>query len=483
MPMPNKTLEMRKRIAKDYCRNILWLDDEIKPHASESAERKPFVNFFHPVAEEFLRKGVLCHLKGFPQIAGDEDPYASDLVDIAVCRDLAKLADIVILDWHLGAKDAQHAKKILDGLIETGGTRFVVILSQAPKLAEEFESIFRDQFKKATSGWYRSDKGQFVNLLQKSVFEKKGSGEALLDKIYEEMAEAYPDYLHWAAIEIAARIKAFSPQWLAGLPNDTDLAILAEQIHSSESIGASIFENLLEDLKESIAFSAVESLGAGAFVASEWPKASVFKACLDKDIESIPADKKQPLTAHIKGLVPLAAEPMQAQKSDGVLKKILNLGSELESIKLLKASIDMLGDFSEVVSISPSSAAPVRMGSVFRSAASADANRIWICISQSCDCLRDKNLLFLIGNESNEVDPGIGATFLRFGQKQYIVAPSAENLSPLPVKDSTRKLDGFEQVGILREVTVKRLIARYWGQTTRVGINQPRFIRELRRER
>src|SRR5882672_1095186 len=80
MPSPtnnNGAIDLRKRLAKEYCRSVLWLDDEIKPDAA-SLQREKFLNFFVRIGDEFSKQHILCQLKGFPQIKGGDDPYADN---------------------------------------------------------------------------------------------------------------------------------------------------------------------------------------------------------------------------------------------------------------------------------------------------------------------------------------------------------------------------------------------------------------------
>ena len=490
--MPNSTLTLRRKIAKNFCKTVLWVDDEIKPNAAGEAERKRFVDFFYPIAQEFNREGVICQLREFPQIDGENDPYAPANDEVTTSTELAKITDILILDWQLGAEDPRHSSSILKSLVSGGGTRFIVILSKEKDLTESFEKEFGDSFDKTESGWYRNATDQFVLLLKKDDFNNKDSGKALLEKIYEEVSLAYPDYLHWGAMEIASRIKAFSPNWLKNLPSDTDLAVLVERTHSAEDIGHAIFENLLEDLKETIGPSAIECLQQPSLNASEWPKGAEYFALVDANIATLSdaALSKQQrqinenIIAKLRDVLHLTSPTITPveKKALKAFAKLFDPDNQLNCVQRFKQSLDKLADFSEVISGVPSDSAYIKRGSVFRSEAAEDADKIWVCISEGCDCARAANLLFLGGAVSDKPDPGPGATFLRFDQKQYIFFPAAENLHSKSIAAEPRRLTGFRQVGVLREVTLNRLVSRFWGQTTRVGINQPRFIREVRSE-
>jgi hypothetical protein len=484
MPNGNDLLSTRKQIAKDYCRSILWLDDEIRPHAGDSVGRAPYLTFFHPITEEFHKEGILCQLKGFSQTQGEDDPFKPEIDEIGICKNLAKMADILILDWYLGASDPSHSIKILDGLIEAGGTRFIIILSQEAKLVEEFENHYGEIFKKSDTAWYRSEKGQFVCLLAKDSFKPGGTAAALMEKIYNELASVYPDYLHWTALEVASKIKAFTPQWLASLPMDTDLAVLAEKVHAFESIGNSMLENLLEDLKEAVEAPSLKSISQDSLNPAYWPKAAEYQTVLDRDKATITNNTS--LLARINNFVPIGNASIQRLNINDsrTAKNVFKDGSQLESIKRLKDSVDSLGQFSEVVSHSDHTGTATRRGSVFKKSGSGGNANILVCVSQACDCLRADSLLFLTGAEVlSGYDGKIGETFVQFQKKTYVFKTEAQSLTTPALSSAMRWPEDHEHVGILREVAVSRLISRFWGQTTRIGIDQPRFLRELRIER
>jgi hypothetical protein len=470
------TIDLRKKLAKEYCRSVLWLDDEIKFDATDG-QREKFLRFFARIADEFSKKHVLCQLKGFPQIKEGDDPYADSLA-VNDCAELAKRTDVLILDWHLGATSPVHSKKILGELIKEGGNRFIVLLSKEPQLRLEFEKEFSDVFR-LEGEWYRHDEGPFVLLLQKTSFETAGSGTALIDKIYDQLALSYPDYLHWAAIEVVGRIKALAHSWLSRLPINTDVAILAEKVHSGESIEEAILENLLDDLKETVTLEAVSSLGPQCLAPGQWLKREKCQERIEQDLKAI-ADRGQQTS--FQNLHPLTAKGALDAKDRSTFKGVTEKQGHLPSIKELRDSVEALGQFSEVVSVPRTAKSILRPGSILLEKGATGAQRIVVCISQGCDCIRAKSLLFLQGTETPSVAGEAGETFLQFNGKRYLFKPRAENLLSQTLEVDRTTIQGWIHVGLLRQQTLTRLISRFWNYSTRVGVNQPRFVRDSRKE-
>lgn len=472
------TTNLRRKIAKDYCRDILWIDDQIKPLADDAVERKEFIDFFHPICEEFASNEIICHLKGFLQTEGEHDPYGEGSNDLEICKKLAAKADVVILDWNLGNQDHRHSSAIIRDLITRGGNRFIIVLSQEPRLREQFETEFNTELNRHESNWYKNNKGIFAYLFKKSDFREPGSGANLIDQIFNQLAIAYPDYLHWAALEIAAKIKEFSPSWLGNLPQNTDLGILAETIHSAEDISEAIFENLLEDLEEAINPSSIASIEKNALNFSLWPKATEYQSQLLTEI----ADLGRADQDKVKALVPTTTEDIRPlDQNYRKSPKFCADFSHIPSIKKLADSINSLGEFCEIRSSSNRST--TKRGTIIKSTTvGADDSEVLICVSQSCDCVRSASLLFLAGQEVANLKGKPGETFLRIAEKNYIFKASADNLKIFPINTATRIPSNYEVLGRVRESIVTRIISRFWGQTTRIGINQPRFLRESREE-
>lgn len=479
------TLELRRKIAREYCQTVLWIDDQINPTAPEAADRTEYLSFFAPIAEEIISEGVVCQLQGFSQSTGNDDPYGSSNEEIEKCFRIASKADILILDWHLGAEDQRHSIEIINKLIDLKGSRFVILLSQAEDLEREFIDSLGSSFPKKTAEWYSNEAGVFVLLLQKRNFRAEGQGTVLLQAIFEQLARAYPDHLHWAAIEMAVRIKSYTPKWLQNLPSNTDLGILCEAYHSSEDVGSALLENLFEDLKEAVEYSAIKNLEDSSLTHDNSPlhfnfleKVRIDLAVLDQE------ETDKSLATMLRQVVPgIASMPLDSGNRKTSAKLLSNPGV-YPSIQSLKESVDAFGEFCEMRSVGVSSLQISRGSILMNAAEDVDGSRIFICVSQACDCIRDTNLLFLRGEakgENHKTKPS--ETFLRFNKFEWVVRPKAECLASFDVHPETRILSGYNVVGRLRESSLERILNRVWRQITRVGTNQPRFLRESRDER
>ena len=147
--MTENVKNARLSVIKNYCKSILWIDDEIdlcgEPSlgGSETIDirRRIAMKFFVDKANQFAAAGALCHLQGFEATSGvPNDPYADNPIDrqIEVCSRLAERADIVILDWFLGNSDnSDCSERIIKHLASIDEFRFIVVLTHRKESAEE----------------------------------------------------------------------------------------------------------------------------------------------------------------------------------------------------------------------------------------------------------------------------------------------------------------------------------------------------------
>jgi hypothetical protein len=479
------TIELRRGLTKKYWRSVLWIDDEIKPAAVEEASQFRYLNFFIRIANEFAQNGIICHLKEFQQVAAadDGDPYSDVNSELTICQELSKQADILILDWQLGSTEPTHAVEIINELIKDHGNRIIIVLSKEEGLSDSFSRIFGQDFNREEEWLHHKNGGIYVLLLSKVPFQNE-SAINLYETIYTKLSQVYPDYLHWTAIEIAGRIKSHTHSWLANLPMNTDLAILGEALHNDENVGVTILENLFEDLKESAGFSDFKTTEDSHLTKENWIDRNSAFTSLSSEL-----DPKRQIATNasaieaIEKVHPLIATEKEEKirsKVKAILKNELGLSTISEFIK----SICNFGAFCEVISNPQNNQLPVRRGSVFRKKEGVEPEFVWVCISQSCDCAREKNLLFLKGVEANDSqisDPPHGSTFLQLSQKKYIFISKPENLISLQIDRITTHLpNGFDHINVLREVMVAKLSSRYWSFSTRVGIDQPLLLRSSR---
>ncbi|MDR1498508.1 MAG: hypothetical protein LBS59_08950 [Puniceicoccales bacterium] len=482
--MPEQqTEDLRKKIARRFCRVVLWIDDEINPTSPPNAMAGD-ANFpFQNACDDFAKNGVICQLRNFPQTTGSSDPYAPDSDVVSECKYLAKQSDVLIMDWCLGSSDsAENAKAIIGGLLNTeAGTRFIFILSKdSAKADSQASAEWSDKMTKSQdSDWYSTGNGQFVCILNKDEFSKNPQ---LADRVFDCLTKTYPDYLHWAALEISGKIKESTPKWLAALPLGTDWGILSERKHDPESDTRHvIFENLMEDLRFAVDCASVGIVSREVLDDAAHPFNTQYRPRIAELEQITEAQKKKAA----KQLFPFSGEAKSTNvKKD--LEKIISLTAPAVVPAFIK-SVNSFGGFCETVSAALSEGTNIKRGAVYRE--DVPTLHIWICISQSCDCLRADNLLFikavsnnsLLDNDGHPRQPKQGDTFIQFQGKEYVISASiSESLKIYPVT-TTKQIEGMTLQGFVRESILTRIAARYWGHATRVGVNQPALLRAKRK--
>ncbi|HAS83832.1 MAG TPA: hypothetical protein DCS43_14455, partial [Verrucomicrobia bacterium] len=376
-----------------------------------------------------------------------------------------------------------NAKTIISELLKAeSGTRFIFVLSQKPTEADsQVADEWSDKLSKAgESDWYSTGDGQFVCVLAKNDFTT-APGQ-LVSKVFDCLSQTYPDYLHWAALEISGRIKEYTPRWLSALPVGTDLGILAERKYEQESdTRHAIFENLMEDLKFAVDYSSISIVCRDVLDDKEHPLNRKYKD-LAQSLDVI-SDQGQKEAA--KRLFPFSGFD-KAKKIKEDTAKIAPLESINETIKKFICGVNAFDCFCESVSTMSIQTNSVKRGAVYHE---SEPSHIWICIAQSCDCLRSENLLFVkaVKNSSlvangNPRQAKPGDTFIQFKGDEYVISASIpESLKTYAVTPE-RQIIGLTLVGFVRECILSRIAARYWGHATRVGVNQPALLRAKRKE-
>ena len=269
--MDEKAQAIRERIIRQYCQSVLWIDDEI--HLDKGLSEEGTNPIFQDKFNEFTKAGLLCHMMGFPEARPVADPYADrPEIDGAIrsCCQLARQADVVIIDWMLGTTDSSDfAEKIIKELLGSDkGFRFIVILSRKELSKNNYANLDPSFKQEPSNGLWKNNSGQFLLSLQKNQFRE----ENLITRIHAALLGVCPDYLHVVALEIAGRIKDLAPRWLAALPEKTDSGILVErgnlwksgdtdtESKCCEEIQECLTSNLLEDLASLVLALPLDSL-------------------------------------------------------------------------------------------------------------------------------------------------------------------------------------------------------------------------------
>ena len=478
---------IRNDIVRKFCRTVLWIDDEI--HLDQGLAQKETSSLFKRKYDEFTESGLLCHMMGFPAIMPGSDPYASDAevnVVLNSCKVLALQSDIVIVDWMLGTTDSsEYAEKIVKHIVgKDKGFRFIVVLSQKTPDDSEFTKIDSSFKCDDANILWKNESGQFLLSLRKDEFREAN----LFEKLCSALLNAYPDYLHLAAVEIAGRIKELTPQWLSALPSNTDTGILTERANLmltpgtketwQDDIRECIVANLLEDLTTIVLDKPLNALEKKVLC----PSNAVLAPLSKLPENSAPADVNGVLAPIKKCLVD---EP-RGKLTPNQFKQ-LSLHRNVLSISNLVKEIEAYTEFCEMKSIHGSNICP---GMVYSNLFTGSQD-IAVCISAACDCIRADSLLFLRGECLSSVkediytpdydqlgsEPG-GKTTLRFQGRAYIFRHKANSLTTKLRTD----LVSLKPIGTFRSDVLNRLVSRFMSRLQRVGVNQPSLSRNLRKE-
>lgn len=497
--------DLRKTIARQFCKTILWVDDQIVSltdvnvsdaikclsDAKHKKTRAGIVKkiedglYFQNGVESFAKAGVICQLFSFPQLdPAGQDPY-SDPETLSRCKLLARQADVLIVDWYLGSStDAGNAKAIVGELLKEPGTRFIFVLSQKPTEADAQVNIeWAEKMTKAEgSEWYSTGDGQFVCVLDKKDFTSMPA--QLVDKVFDCLSKTYPDYLQWAALEISGRIKETTPRWIAELPKDTDLGMLLEKRY--EDVGETVFQNLLEDLHHHLDYAKGSLLPHGLYP-DQWPGHTEHQDKVKKILADITdADVRVLLEGFLSldtNVKPHHANPKDSKRNvyKASLPDLLKRLREHKAVCVQECvkKLDAFGQFCETVSRRNFDG--VRRGTVYPDT----ENAILVCISQACDCLRKPCLLFIRGEKQDSPRSlSDGETGVLFNGQPYLFKANAESLRTLTITNNNemRNPDRQTPIGCLRKDITDRLTTRFLRYAMRVGVNQPLLMRKYRDE-
>ena len=463
--MTEDAKKIRNNIVRKFCRTVLWIDDDI--HLDQGLSQNGNSTLFQNKFDEFTKSGLLCHMMGFPEIRPGSDPYASSSeVDEALRSSvsLALQSDIVIVDWMLGTTDSsEYAEKIVKHIVgKDKGFRFIVVLSQKTPNDSEFTKIDSSFKCDDANSLRKNESGQFLLSLRKDEFREAN----LFEKLCSALLNAYPDYLHLAAVEIAGRIKELTPQWLSALPSNTDTGILTERANLmltpgtketwQDDIRECIVANLLEDLTTIVLDKPLNALEKKVLCPSNAVLAPLSKLpenSAPADVNGVLAPIKQCLVDEPRGKL----TPNQFKQ--------LSLHRNVLSISNLVKEIEAYTEFCEMKSIHGSNICP---GMVYSNLFTGSQD-IAVCISAACDCIRADSLLFLRGECLSSVkediytpdydqlgsEPG-GKTTLRFQGRAYIFRHKANSLTTKLRTD----LVSLKPIGTFRSDVLNRLVSK-----------------------
>jgi Response receiver domain len=464
----NPTTDIRRQISGNLFRSILWIDEEIFPFLTKADEKiinyELFKSLFWPVTHELQEKGYLVHLHPFEQSTNEDginDTYSTESPSLNSAIALCKKADVVLLDWHLGSGHSpENSIKILDELLkeEKSATKIVLILSNNDSCINDIGSkLPKLQVNASTGTW--SYNGLHLKLLKKMHNGSRITADEIINAIFESLSGQYPDYLHWAALEIAEKIRSHIPEWLESLPKETDLAVLQELLNEKSEIRSYLPENLFENLVCIASANKLNSLEAKNTKREHWENRPSFI----KDTGDTITEK------YVNVLV--SAENLREDYKDIEKKKGTTNGFDAW-IKAHHTNTE----FCEILPMKGISPLP---GAVYnRVNLDAIDESIYICVSQECDCLRDNTLLFVRAVKCERIKDS--STSVRFNGHTYRIDSKTDNLIKMPI-NVDRTIEQYNKIGQLRPQIAKRIISRFWNGTTRSAVNHPTFTRALRK--
>jgi Response receiver domain len=485
----NKTDTIRRDIMTKFLRTLVWIDDEIHPDKTEAAG-EPFRSFFYPTAQEFQKRKLLVHLHPYdPDTSSDEDDtFAADSESFDSAVALAKRADVIILDWHLGLADRPvNSIKLLKRLKEELAIRYIVVLSQFDDKFEaemkegqmlvddSAKSVESHVFKNIGNAW-ANNQGTHIIVMKKPDFGSYSPADfssSVIDAIYALMSKANPDYLHWAAIEIAAKLRTSIPGWVQSIPRGTDAAVLSEL--SSEQTEARDFipEHLLEDLSHMAKLHMLQSLDLESCKPGYWSNRPY-------EIQSIEEGSER-----YTKFVQLSFSASKLEKKD--VDALRHKSTTDEPTKHFVGSQQLFTEFCENISSAPETFPT--FGAVYIHEQTDDSsigvgddvnretNTIHLCLSQECDTLRSSSLILLKGNVAQGSSAKEGITKLSVLGKVFGFLPEAQSLQSVAVEytGDERRLGSFKKIGQLRKATARRILNRFWNHLSRSAVNLSRF--------
>lgn len=489
MTSGNPTENIRRDIMMKFLHSIVWIDDEICPERVDS-RGDLFRTFFYPAASVFQKQGFLVHLYPYStEITDDEDDtFADSRVSDSYesAEKLALNADIVILDWHLGREDPNNSIRLLQRLGRESSIRYIIVLS---KFADTFERDLKtsdmlkiSQRHSDTSHLFRyngnawiNNKGTHVIVMKKPESPQTNAeefGASVIDTVFSLITQANPDYLHWAAVEIAAKLRHSIPEWIQAIPHGTDLALLSELISDKTEAREFIPEHLLEDLAHIAKVNALESLEIANCRPKDW------KNTPDSFSHTIATHELDNATARF---VRLQADILNVRPED--IKEIRSSSDRKDYLAFIDSQM-LLAQFCEIMA-KHDDATPT-FGSVFvknEIVSQGAGAQIYVCISQECDCARANTLLFLKAEKSRPGASCFGSTKLFFNGKEYRFTAKAENLETFRINNESRTFDDLNKIGQIRPATTRRILTRFWNHMSRSAINLSTFARIERSEK
>lgn len=479
-------------IIDKFFKNALWIDDSIIDDITQieldsniiQGHFDPFVKYVSHLADQ----GITCALKGYKP--KEEYGDGLDVVEIEKCTNLAKKSDIVFLDWHLTDGGPQASLAIIDGIIQNPGFKIIIIITAHTNWHNDIRHSCN---LKQEKDWLTNGKGTYITHIDKGVIQGRSSFD-FWSEIKSKLLHITPNILSWIALGLSAEIKDFTPQWISSLPNGIEFATCIHQIildNPSILSGELLINNLLEDLKHIITASNISIADNETFSLSNLRDFTDYYVKLKTSVKNLKCSNTSDTPTNeilesAKNTIDKIQDLERINKKAAIkfVKALIDISNTVDKVpievELLSNSCKLLNTFSENLNLIDYNSSIIQRGNVY--ADNNSKNKIYICISQECDCIRAKSLIFLQAKISKKHENN--HIHVYFNKELYIIPLTGSSLIPVDIVEfeGSRKIKGnWKLEGRLRKSTVDKITHDFWQNSTRVGVDIPEFERSQRK--
>lgn len=485
---------IREQIYSSFFKHAVWIDNQILDCSTFTATSNDIhlhFNYFSRIAEEFHNLGVSCLLKNYPV------PPSRDVFDTSVnvsgektCLSLARNSDFIILDWYLYEQDCTFCLDFINYLTKSQRFHFIIILTNervdlvSEQIPKQFQGISEDAFFDYA--------GHFVIIKSKSSYNLAATtsnthahvAQDLLHSAFNCLDLIYNDILHLLAFDFVGNIKEIVPTMLASIPEKTNLGLAADfQIRlnslvasSNADISSAVEQN--NDILNNQVASAIFNIVISDYF--EDIKQSYFTNAILLDKASIITNLKDTIISEFNSPnCDLTNIPAKRTKLRKFWDKISDLAQTDTTLYSLIESHSAFASFCENISLHTKNQLSDTL--ISRGLVLSKDNTIFICISQSCDCIRKHDFLFLKSEQtpSSYSDNTKQSIYVRLQHKLYAIPLDASAIVSL----NQHSLDKYEKIALLRKDIVDRIADKFFSYITRVGVDISETERILRNEK
>lgn len=480
--MDDVVFSKKRDMAKQFFKDAVWIDNEIIDCLDETTPAEMLekhFSLFVSLGKELLNIGVNCSLCSFGE-QSDSDPFSENDDEKRACQ-IAEQSDLIILDWHMVGNECEPCLRVLSHLEKSGGVHFVLIFTQ-----EETSDV--DVVLTQKVGTYRHlgrtlhyanvSNSVYIVVISKHILRTLGNHATVAQHLVEEMCnlliESYPDVLRWSALSVASSIKRCVPQWMSLLPSDTDVGVALDYyLNSDDGVASAV-----ATVREMILGNVLDDLAA---VLKSKSSRHLPDEILNSRIQEISSKINDGIRKETSSLSPklqnqtVSFELNKTVKS-GVVKKltdfISNNEGDYQSIKQYISGCNSYAKYSELIS-GPIPTEILR-GNIYKS---PSCDKMCLCVSQACDCVRSEFLLMLVCETAHMPS-----------QKDSLVFRCIDDACEIKLKVSSIEVisrkdlcDQYTCIGRLRNLIVDRLAHQFISHISRVGVDIPSYERALRK--